>query len=177
MKLSIALALLSGAAAWAADGIPLNMNTGEWEYTVTMQMGNAPSAQQMPQIPQAALDKMTPEQRAQMQAAMQKALGAMSGRPITSKNCVKKEDLANFNPTNVNKNCKMTVNTSTRSKFEATMVCNEPDNMTTSNIVAEALSSTSLKFSVVTKGTAAGQPVNMTVNGAGKWLSAACTEK
>lgn len=177
MKSLIVVALFGGVAAWAAEPIALNMNTGEWEYTVIMQQAGAPAAPQMPQIPQAALDKMSPEQRAQMQAAMQKALGAMSGKPITSKNCVKKEDLTNFNPTNVNKNCKMTVNNSTRSKFDATVVCDSADNATTSNISAEALSSTSLKFTVVTKGAAAGTPVNMTINGTGKWLSGTCTDK
>jgi hypothetical protein len=176
MKLTITFALLGGITAWAAEPVALNMNTGEWEYTATTQMSGMPQASQMPQIPQAALDKMSPEQRAQMQAAMQKALGAMAGKPITTKTCIKKEDLSNFNPT-TNKSCKMNITSSSRSKFEATMVCDTAENMTTTNITAETLSSTSVKFNVVTKGTASGVPVNMTVNGTGKWLSSTCTDK
>lgn len=173
MKLTITLALLGGIGAWAAEPTPLEMKTGEWEYTVTMQMAGMPAATQMPQIPPEVLDKMTPEQRAQMQ----KAMGAMSGKPTVNRNCVKKEDLSNFNPTNMAKDCKMTVTNSSRSKFEATVVCDTPGNKATANITAEVLNSESMKFSVVSKGTTNGQPGNMTINGTGKWLGATCTDE
>jgi hypothetical protein len=181
MKLSLAFALLAGTAVWAADPTPLDLKTGEWEYTVTMQMTGMPqqSAQQMPQIPPEQLAKMPPETRAKVEAAMKQAGNMAAGKPTTStnKNCVKKEDLVKLNPlANADKSCKMTVVNSSRSKLEAKMDCDTPDNKTTSTVTLEALSSESSKFSVVSTGTSNGQPMNMTVNGTGKWLSATCTE-
>jgi hypothetical protein len=180
MKLTLALAFLSGAAAWAADPTPLDLKTGQWEYTVTMQMAGVPqaSAAQMPQIPPDQLAKLPPEQRARVEAALKQAGNMAAGKPTTTtnKSCVKKEDLANFNPTSMAKSCKTTVSSSSRSKFEAKVDCDTPENKYTSTIVAEALSAESMKFRVVSSGTANGQPMNMTLNGTGKWLSATCTD-
>src|SRR5271154_6802349 len=176
MKLSLALALLAGTAAWAADPTPLDLKTGEWEYTVTMQMTGMPqqsAPQQMPQLTPEQLAKIPPEQRARVEAMMKQGANMASGRPTTTtnKNCVKKEDLVKLNPmANADKSCKMTVINSTRSKLEAKMDCDAPDNKTTSTVTVEASSSESSKFSVVSKGTSNGQPINMTVNGTGKWL-------
>jgi hypothetical protein len=178
MKL-FAIGLLAGAAARAADPTPLDLKTGEWEYTVTMHMSGMPeaSAQPMPQIPPEALAKLPPDQRAKLEAAMKRASDVTSGKPTTSKSCVKKEDLAKLNPGgNVDKSCKMTVLSSSHSKQEIKMDCNSPDNKSTSTVTIEALSSESSKFSLVSSGTANGQPMNMTMNGTGKWLSATCTE-
>jgi hypothetical protein len=181
MKLGLALAFLSGVAVWAADLTPLNLKTGEWEYTVTMQMSGMPqmaAPAQMPQIPPETLAKLPPEQRAKIEAAMKQAGNMASGKPMTTtnRNCVKKEDLTNFNPGSMSKSCKLTVASSSGSRFEAKAVCDTPDMKTTGTIVAEALSSDSMKFTVTSTGTTNGQPMNMTVNGTGKWLGAACTD-
>src|SRR5271156_871304 len=90
-------ALLAGTAAWAADPVPLDLKTGQWEYTVTTQMTGMPQAaagKQMPQIPPETLAKLPPDQRAKIEAAMKQASGMASGQPTTttSKNCIKKED-------------------------------------------------------------------------------------
>jgi hypothetical protein len=182
MKPSPALVLLATTAVWAVDPTPLDVKTGEWEYTVTMQMSGMPQAgdaAQIPQIPADQLAKLPPEQRAKIEAALKQAGNMASGKPTTStsKNCVKKEDLARLNPLgNSDKSCKMTVINSSRSKLEARMDCDSPDNKSTSTVTIEASSSESSKFSVVSKGTANGRPMNMTVNGTGKWLSATCTD-
>ncbi len=72
MKLFLSIALLGSSAAWAADPTPLDLKTGEWEYTVTMQMTGLPqqNAQQMPQIPPETLAKLPPDQRAKVEAMM-----------------------------------------------------------------------------------------------------------
>lgn len=175
-----ATALLLATAAFGADPTPLNLKTGEWEYTVTMQSPQmAAQAKQMKQMPQLTPEQLAqiPEaQRAKIEAAMKNAGAAMSGQPTVSKNCVKKEDLSNFNPTEMTKTCKMTVTNSSSSKFEAKVACDDPNNKSSSTIVAEALSPESMKFSVVSAGTMNGQPMNMTINGTGKWLSATCTD-
>ena len=97
MKTFLAIALLAGTAAWAADPVPLDMKTGEWEYTVTTQMGGmtpAGAPKQMPQIPPEQLAKMPPDVRAKVEAQLKQAQAVMNGQPTTTtnKNCVKKED-------------------------------------------------------------------------------------
>src|SRR5579863_8764845 len=101
-KLLFALAVFGGAVAWAADSVPLDVKTGEWEYTVTTQMTGLPqSAQhQMPSIPPEQLAKMPLEQRARVEAALKQAGAMASGKPTTttSKSCIRKEDLAKMIP-------------------------------------------------------------------------------
>jgi Protein of unknown function (DUF3617) len=181
MKLFLSIALLGSSAAWAADPTPLDLKTGEWEYTVTMQMTGLPqqNAQQMPQIPPETLAKLPPDQRAKVEAMMKQGANMAAGKPTTttSKNCVKKEDLVKLNPmANDDKSCKMTVVNSSRSKLEAKMDCDSSGNKSNSTMTIEASSSESSKFSIVSTGTNNGRPMNMTVNGTGKWLSATCTE-
>ena len=180
VKLTLALAFLSSAPIWAADPTPLDLKTGEWEYTVSMQMTGMPkpNAAQIPQIPPEQLAKMPPEQRAKIEAMLKQAGNMAAGKPMTntSKNCVKKEDLTNFNPGGMSKSCKIDVSNTSRSKFEAKVTCDSPDMKTTGTIVAESVTPESMKFTVVSSGTSNGQPMNMTLNGTGKWLSAACTD-
>lgn len=183
MKLTFALAFLAGTAVWAADPTPLDMKTGEWEYTVTMQMGGmpgapAPGASQMPSIPPETLAKMPPAQRAQVEAALARAgnMAAVKPTTTTSKNCVKKEDLTKLNPGGRDQSCKMTVVSSTRTKMEMKMDCDSNGNKETGNMVVEALSQESMKFTLKAAGSQNGQAMNMTVNGTGKFLSATCTD-
>jgi hypothetical protein len=178
---TFALALLATSVVRAADPTPLDIKTGEWEYTVTMQMSGMPqqSAAQIPQIPADQLARLPPEQRAKVEAALKQAANMTSGKPTTStsQNCVKKEDLARLNPLgNADKSCKMTVIDSTRSKLEAKVECDSPGNKSSSTVTVEAASPELSRFSVVSTGIADGHPMNMTVNGTGKWLSAACTD-
>jgi hypothetical protein len=177
MKLVFALALAGAGLVRAADPTPLNLKAGEWEYTVTMKMSGMPQMQhQMPQIPPEQLAKLPPEQRAKIEAAMKNAGNLTAGKPTVNKHCLKKEDLANFNPTHMTKSCKTTVTSSSGSRFEAKVECDDPGNKTASTIVAEALSAESMKFSVVSSGTSNGEPMNMTISGTGKWLSTACSD-
>ena len=145
-----------------------------------MQMAGMPQAApaQMPQIPPEQLAKLPPEQRAKIEAALKQAGNLAAGKPMTTtnKNCVKKQDLTNFNPSGMTKSCKLTVSNSSRSRFEAKVTCDTPEMKSSGTIVAEALSPESMKFTVVSNGTNNGQPMNMTVNGTGKWLSSSCTD-
>jgi hypothetical protein len=142
-----------------------------------MKMAGMPqTTQQMPQIPPDQLAKLPPEQRARIEAAMKNAGNMASGKTTVNRRCLKKEDLAHFNPTSMSKTCKTTITSSSGSRFEARVECDDPDNKTSSTIVAEALSEDSMKFTMVSSGTANGHPMNMTVSGTGKWLSAACPD-
>jgi hypothetical protein len=175
MKLSLALALWAGTAAWAADPVPMDVKTGQWETTVTSQMSGLPqAAQKMPAIPPEQLAQLPPEQRARIEAALKQA-GAP--RTTTSKTCVKKTDLAKLNVNNdQNKNCKTTLVNSSRTRQELHMDCDINGAKQTGAIVIEALNSESIKFNVQVAAGNSGPPMNVTINGTSKWLGATCTD-
>ncbi len=180
-KLFLALALLGGTLAWAADPVPIDVKTGEWEYTVTTQMTGMPQSaqQQMPSIPPEQLAKMPPEQRARIEAAMKQAGAMASGKPMTttSKNCIKKEDLAKMIPNGKkDQSCKVTLVSSSRTKQELKMDCDSNGGKQTGSVVVEALSSESTKFNLQVASNQDGHAMNMTVNGTSKWLGATCTD-
>jgi hypothetical protein len=96
MRNTLIVAMLGATALWQAPSNyqPLNANTGLWETkTVITQSGQAA-------IPEDALARLTPEQRAKFQAAMQARLNAP---PITRtpQSCLTTDELNNgsvFNP-------------------------------------------------------------------------------
>ena len=179
-KLFLALALFGGAVAWAADPVPIDVKTGEWEYTVTTQMTGLPqSGQQMPSIPPEQLAKMPPDQRAKIEAALKRASAMTGGKPMTttSKSCIRKEDLAKMIPNgNRDQSCKITLVSSSSTKQELKMACESNGGKQTGTVVVEALSSESTKFSLQMAADQDGHAMNMTVSGTSKWLGATCTD-
>jgi hypothetical protein len=178
---SVALALLGTSIAWAADSsIPLDVKTGEWEYTVTTQMTGMPQAShQMPSIPPEQLAKMPPEQRAKVEALIKQSSAMAGGKPTTttSKNCIKKEDLAKMMPQgNRDQSCKTTLVSSSRNKQELKMDCESNGGKQTGTVVVEALSPESTKFSLQIASNPSSQGMNLTVNGTSKWLGSTCTD-
>jgi hypothetical protein len=156
------------AAAWAAQPTPLNIKTGEWEATMTNETSG-----QLP-IPQELLDKMTPEQRAKMEAAM-KARGMQGPRTTVNKHCVKKEDLDKpF--ANENKSCKENVLTSSATKQEVHMECEVGGGRQVGTLKLEALDSSTVKGSMQMTASNAGRTMNVNSTFSAKWLGPACTE-
>jgi hypothetical protein len=167
ISFSLAAALLC-AGAGAAQTTPLNVKTGEWESTMTNETSG-----QLP-IPQEMLDKMTPEQRAKMEAMM-KARGMQGPRTIVNKHCVKKEDLDKpFG--NENKSCKQTVVTSSATKQEIHMECEIGGGKQAGTLKLEALDSSTVKGSMQMVASNAGRTMNVNSTFSAKWLVAACTE-
>lgn len=178
MKLSLALALLASTAVWAADPVLMDIKTGEWEYTVTTQMAGMQmpqTAKQMPQLTPEQLAQIPAAQRAQVEAMMKQGANPGAPRTSTSKNCVKKEDLAKLNPRD-DKSCKMTLISSSRNKQEIKTDCDSKGGKQTGTMVIEALSTDSTKFNLQIAANQNGQSMNMTINGTGKFLSATCTD-
>jgi hypothetical protein len=181
-KLLLGLALFGGAMAWAADPVPMDVKTGQWEYTVTTQMTGMPQTaqqMQMPSIPPEQLAKIPPEQRAKIEAAMKQASAMGSGKPMTttSKSCIRKEDLAKMMPNgNKDQSCKVNLVSSSRTKQELKMDCESNGGKQTGTVVVEALSSESTKFNLQIASNQDGHAMNMTVNGTSKWLGATCTD-
>ena len=83
-RILLVLAFLTPFAGWAVDPVPMDVKLGLWETTITNQMDISSM------IPPEALAKMTPEQRAQMEAAMSGRGGA---RTTTAKHCITKDTI------------------------------------------------------------------------------------
>ena len=169
LSFSFAAALLC-ATAWAADPTPLNVKTGQWETTMTTE-----TAGQLP-IPQEMLDKMTPEQRARMEAAM-KARGAQGARTNAHKSCVKKEDLDKpFGDDEQRKSCKQTIVTSSATRQEIHMDCEIGGGKQSGTLKVEAVDSGNVKGSMQMVASNGGRSMNVNSSFSAKWLGPVCTE-
>jgi hypothetical protein len=117
--LTAALAFSLGGMAGQGRLIPLNVKTGLWQTRSQVTMSGTLG------LPPEVASKMTPEQRAQYEAAM----GAMSGpHEITSKGCLTEADLtkdpyAELNRSDEEMQCRGTVVRSTGSDLELHEVC------------------------------------------------------
>src|SRR5579872_2042775 len=80
MKFTFATVLLTASVVRAADPVPLDVKTGQWEATVTSQITGLPQAR--PQLSPDQLAKLPPEQRAKVEAMM-----AGGAHTSTSKSC------------------------------------------------------------------------------------------
>src|SRR5713226_7911176 len=77
---------LSALVLWAEGNVkPLNVKVGLWQITSTTAISG-----HLPGVPPETLARMTPEQRARYEAAMQKAT---QGQTTTRKHCVTQKDL------------------------------------------------------------------------------------
>lgn len=170
--LLVAFALLAVALVGAADKItPFKVKPGLWEVSMTNNVSG-----QLP-IPQEMLDKMTPEQRAKMEAAMQ-ARSAQGPKATTYKSCITQEKLDHQKGFREDDpDCSQTVLSSTGSKVEMKIRCNKKDVLMEGTVLFEAVDSQTVKGSVHMSAT--GNARKMDVNGtyAGKWLGSDCGDQ
>jgi Spy/CpxP family protein refolding chaperone len=162
----VPVALVLGAAVVLAAQAPLNMKPGQWEMTMQVDMPNGP--------PGVDTSKMTPQQKAQMDAIM-KGRGLGAGKPIVTQSCVTREDLAQnrMQQDPPNSSCTTKVTKSTATTTEMIQTCTGAAEGTR-EIHVEAPSPTSMKM--VAKATA-GRGEGTTVTMTGKWLSDKCEGK
>jgi hypothetical protein len=171
-RILLVLAFLTPLAGWAVDPVPMDVKLGLWETTVTNQMDIASL------VPPDVLSKMTPEQRAKMEAAMS---GRGGGQMNTSKHCITKETL-NEAFSNIGRgnskatNCTQTVVSSTSSKMVIHMDCTSANMKTSSEIQVEAIDRENTKGSIVTNAAGGGRNGNVTINLTSKWLGPDCGE-
>lgn len=164
---SLAAALFC-ATAWAADTTPLNVKPGEWETTITSE-----SAGQLP-IPQELFDKMTPEQRAKMEAMMK---ARDTPRSNVHKQCVRKEDLQKpFGNDEERKSCKQTIVTSSPTKQEIHMDCEIGGGKQSGTLKLEAVDSGNVKGTMEMTASNGGRTMNMNSAFSAKWVGPACSE-
>jgi len=166
-SVAVAMVLLLGSAAWG-EKLPFNVKTGLWETTSTHTMQG-----ELPMSPE-LMAKLTPEQRARVEAALKGE--ANNGKPTTRtyKSCLTKEQLDRGTAFNNTKECTETPVTSTTSKLTVKMTCETEGMKANGTVEFAALSSDYVK------GTG-----HMTVNGGGhtmttdstfdsKWLGSDC---
>ena len=111
-----ATAALILVALTAAGADRLNVKVGLWEITSISRFSG------MPPLPKEVLDKMTPQQRADMEAKV-KAAAAEEPEPEVSSECITQEDLEKpFNSANAEE-CTQTIVNTTRNTQEIRLVC------------------------------------------------------
>jgi len=154
----------------AADLYALDVKTGQWETTVTGQTTG------MPAIPPEALAQLTPEQRAKVESAM----GARGAKPLVSTHCTTNETLKQaWNTGQITKACTTTLTTSSATKQEVHMECNQNGTKTIGTVKVEAVDSEHIRGSFQMTAAASdsgGHAMSMNYTFTSKWLGAACTE-
>jgi len=172
-RFSIGFVLLFGStvcpAIRAADYRPLDVKTGQWQTTMTPQ-----SSGQLP-IPDELAKRLTPEQIAKVQAAMQER----NGKPTVYKSCLTKDQLDK--PFDLGdektKSCTHTVITSSGNKQDIRIDCSSQGMKASGTVKIEAVSSESIKGTMEMAITNGEHTMNSNTTFTSKWVGAACTEK
>jgi hypothetical protein len=140
----------------------LDIKMGLWEISSTSQIGG--------NMPTMDTSKMTPEQKAQMEAAMKAMMGSHQN---VTKSCMTKEKFQKEGlMEDHGGDCKQSITTNTKSTLEAKVVCTNPSS--TSQFHVDAQSQTAFKATVKTVATDQGKPMNIDIALTGKWLGADC---
>ena len=160
-------ALTVTAVVQAADLAKPNIKPGLWEVSIVPHISG-----QMP-IPEEQLAKMTPEQRARLQAAMQ----THQSRPRVYKECMTPEKIARgfaIDPHGDDSACKRNVVSSSSKELTLHDECNKPQRKTVTDVHFEVKDGTQMSGKINVVMTSAGK--TMTVNNTmqGKWLGASC---
>ena len=155
------------AWAQAADLVKPNIKPGLWEVSINPHISG-----EMP-IPEEQLAKMTPEQRARLQAAMQ----THKPKPRVYKECMTPEKIAHGFETDLqgdDSSCKRKVVSSSANELTLHDECNKAERKTVSDVHFEVKGGTQMSGKVNVVMTSGGK--TMTVNNLmqGKWLGANC---
>lgn len=146
---------------------PLNVKTGLWESTTTYtRTGELP-------IPAGTLDRLTPDQRARLEARMKANSG--QSNTTTHKSCLKKEDLENPDFTD-KKQCTWTTLESSSTRTKGSAVCEYRDigaKLTgTGEIIA--VDQEHVKGTIHMTGTGSGHRMDTDAKLTAKWLGSSC---
>ena len=164
----VSLLFVVCTSLWAADDFkPFDVKLGLWETTTTFQSSGMPPVS----IPPDALARMTPDQRAKVEAMMK---GQGSARTTTTKSCMTPEKMKR-SEFYEQKQCTKTVVTSTGSKLELRMHCTmEGGAKADGTVRVERINSESTKGSVQIVSTSGEHTMNMNSTFTSKWLGPDC---
>jgi Protein of unknown function (DUF3617) len=167
-KLLLILTVSSGIGLWATDKItPLNVKEGLWEMTVTHSMTGMPATAN---IPADALAKMTPEQRARIEAMMK-------GGPSTDvrKECITREKLEKNSAFSASRgNCTRTLVNSTSHKLEVKFHCEEKQSSSDGTFLVEVMGSDNVNGTMHSVINNNGRTMNMDFTISSKYLGPTC---
>jgi hypothetical protein len=166
------LALGAATLILVSGQTPLDVKPGQWETTMTT-AGGSPLAS----VPPGVLDRLTPDQRAKVEAQMK--AGAGQQRTSVTSSCVTKEDISKaFQPSELPQTCKYNMTSSTASQIRMTMNCDTDKAKMTGTVQIDALDSEHVKGSTdMVASLPNGQPMNSKATFTSKWVGPACTEK
>lgn len=166
MKNVLTIAILAAGACLAADKItPINAKTGLWEVTtVSEQSGSIP-------IPAETLAKLTPEQRARIEAQFK---ARSTPQTETKQSCITSEDIAKgLGWDNPDKACHQTMVRSSSTAQEFTWDCSGKGK-NAGSMKIEALDSEHVKGYMQVSVGEDGREMNVKATITGKWLSNSC---
>jgi len=174
-KVIFALAAFSLVALGMTDTI--NIKPGLWEVTTTTQTKGTPpmSAEEKAEM-EKAMAKMTPERRAQMEAAL-KAAQSGNSRPTVRKSCITKEDLSKpfaFDAGKDDGSCTRTIIKSTSSEQEVRMDCTNKTRKSSGTVRVVAANPESWNGTMDATVSDTGGTMVLKSSFSGKWLGAAC---
>jgi Protein of unknown function (DUF3617) len=154
----------------SGDAIKLNIKLGLWEIATQANISGAPP------IPEDTLAKMSPEQRARMQAAIQASMADVA-KPKLAKHCVTEEKVAqgfNLDRRHDSTTCQKKLVTNTSTELQLTETCPEDNGSTSIDEHIQLNGSDQVAGTVHFVKNSGGK--NMTVDSTikGQWLAASC---
>jgi len=160
---TVLAALVLTALPLAGHAETLDIKTGAWEVTETTAMSGMP-------IPKEALEKMPPEQRAQVEASMRAHAG--SGKPHTTRSCLTQEGRDRGQLMHSEEpSCKRKVITQNARHLEIEEVCTGPE-PSKSHLKFDATSNERYTGSIdMTRGDG-----KVHIDMSGHWIGATCTK-
>ena len=164
--------LLAGAAESAkpVDPIKLNIKLGLWEIATQANISGAPP------IPEDAMAKMSPEQRARMQAAIQASMADVA-KPRLAKHCVTQEKVAqgfNLDRQHDSATCQKKLLTNTATELQLTETCPEDNGSTSIDEHIQVSGSDQVAGTVHFVKTSGGKSMTVDSTIKGQWLAASC---
>jgi hypothetical protein len=173
-KRLLQLALTSLAVtAWvqAAELTKPNIKPGLWEVATNPHISG-----EMP-IPEDQLAKMTPEQRAKLEAAMQAHM-TNGAKPRVYKECMTPEKIArgfDIDKHGDDASCKRNVISSSANELTLHDECNKPERKTVTDVHFEVKGGTQMSGKInVVMTSSAGKTMTINSTVQGKWLGASC---
>ena len=174
--ISVVLCLSTVAVFGVQKLTPFNVKTGQWEGTTTMVTKGALA------LPPEAMAQMTPEQRARVEAMVQKdQSGGARTHTFSDKNCVTEEDLTtdpfkhNIDP---RAKCVEHVVRSTGTDFEVRQTCTSQEDVNTDlHMTFHAVDSEHVTGKGEVTVDMGGHSMHSEVEMKGKWLGACPAKK
>jgi hypothetical protein len=168
----IGAALLAGAAESAkpSDPIKLNIKLGLWEIATQANISGAPP------IPEDALAKMSPEQRARMQAAIESSMAEVA-KPRLAKHCVTQEKVAqgfNLDRHHDSTTCQKKFVTNTSTELQLSETCPEANGSTSIDEHIQLSGSDQVAGTVHFVKSNGGKSMTVDSTVKGQWLAASC---